>query len=434
MSDAPSTCPKCGSSEIHHRKSRGDWVCDQCEKVWRLAEASTGAPAVTKPRLFLSYGRRDARQLAERLRTDLESQGFEVWQDLRRIRSGREWEQEIEDGLRSAQIVLALLSKHAVRRGGDPDSPDNLDSVCLDEISFARFALKTPIVPVMAGPCDPPFCIFRLDYVDMTSWTTSEAAYRAGLDCILEAIAAALRGEVRYRSWVHNLQPFDFASFLHEKRRDFCGRQWLFDEIDAWRTSPSERALLITGEPGMGKSAIVAELVHRNPGGQVLAYHCCQADTAETLKPGRFVCSLAAMIASKLPAYAARLEDPEVETALGEGRCTEDPASSFEVGILKPLHSLPAPEEGVRYLFVDALDEALTRTGVGMNIVDLLVSRLERLPGWLRLVATTRKDRAVLNRLRGLRARELEPRRAATRKTSTCSCVCAWAAPTWRSV
>src|SRR5207302_4508752 len=52
--------------------------------------------------------------------------------------------------------------------------------------------------------------------------------------------------------------------------------------------------------------AIVADLVHRNPGGRILAYHCCQADTRETLRPGRFVRSLAAMIASQLDGYAAR--------------------------------------------------------------------------------------------------------------------------------
>ena len=411
MSNMPSLCPTCGSGEIHHRKSRGDWICDACEHTWTptLPSSPDGIPT-TKTRLFLSYGRRDAKPLADRLHADLEAHGFEVWKDTRQIRSGRAWEQEIEDGLRSTQLVLALLSPHAVRRTGDPSNSDNLDSVCLDELSFARFTQPPrPIVPVMAVRCDPPFCIFRLDYVDMTSWAANEANYQAGLQRILTTVTEALHGEVRYHSWEHNLQPLDFASFLHEKRRDFCGRQWLFDEIDAWRLARSERALLITGDPGTGKSAIVAELVHRNPGGQVLAYHCCQADVAETLKPSRFIRSIAAMIASKLPEYAACLAEPVVENALKESRCIEDPISAFEEGILQPLHTLPAPLEGVRYLFVDALDEALTWTARGVNLVDLLVARLERLPGWLKVVATTRKDRAVLNRLAGLRARELDP-------------------------
>jgi predicted ATPase len=58
--------------------------------------------------------------------------------------------------------------------------------------------------------------------------------------------------------------------------------------------------LLITGEPGIGKSAIVAALVDGNSEGQVLAYHCCRADTPATLEPARFVRSLAGMLAARL--------------------------------------------------------------------------------------------------------------------------------------
>src|SRR5262249_8406726 len=121
--------------------------------------AMTEGTPTPRPRLFLSYGRGDAGDLADRLRVDLEASGFEVWQDTRRIRSGRRWEREIEAGLGASEVVLALLSRHAVRRATDPDSPDGLDSVCLDEISFARFALRKPIVPVLVTPCRPPFCI-----------------------------------------------------------------------------------------------------------------------------------------------------------------------------------------------------------------------------------------------------------------------------------
>ena len=41
---------------------------------------------------------------------------------------------------------------------------------------------------------------------------------------------------------------------------------------------------------------------------------------------------------------------------------------------------LPAPEIGVRYILIDALDEALTLRGGSVNILTLLAPRLERLP------------------------------------------------------
>jgi hypothetical protein len=371
-----------------------------------LPEEPKPAP---KARLFLSYGRSDAKDLADRLKADLEARGFKVWQDTHRIRKGKEWEQEIVDGLRSTQLVIALLSPHAVRKATDPDNTGSDDSVCLDELSFARFDCKVPIVPVMAIPCPPPFIIFRLDYLDLQAWKESDDQYQQGLRRLIESIEAGLRGEPpRYRLWEDRLQPFDFASYLHDKRRDFSGRQWLFDQIDAWRAaSAGERALLLTGDPGIGKSAIVAQLALLNPGGQVLASHCCRANTPETLRPGRFIHSLAAQIAKELDAYAAHMDDPKVEAALSEARCNDDPASAFEEGILAPLEHLHAPAEGVRYLLIDALDEALT-VREGLTIVDLLARRLDRLPGWLRVVATTRKDPAVLDRLSGLRPRAID--------------------------
>jgi hypothetical protein len=134
-------------------------------------------------RIFLSYGRRDASDLADRLRTDLEAADYDIWQDTRHIRSGKDWQQEIEDGLRQSQVFVALLSPHAVRRSGTAASPDDLDSVCLDEISLARFGRPpTPIVPVMAVRCDPPLAIYRLDYVDFTSWKESEQNYRTAFN------------------------------------------------------------------------------------------------------------------------------------------------------------------------------------------------------------------------------------------------------------
>jgi len=361
-----------------------------------------------RPRLFLSYGRRDAAELAERLFNDLTERGFEIWMDRRNIRPGTPFMEEIRDGLRSCQVVIALLSPHSVRLGSDPQTIDHLDSVCLDELSYARFSPPPrKIVPVLAVPCEPPFVIYRLDYTDLCAWKDSDDQYEQGLERLLGAVADAGEGRERYRAWEDELRPWDFAARLDEKRLGFTGREWLFEEIEAWRSQASERALLITGDPGTGKSAVVAELVHRNPGGQVLAYHCCQADTPQTLDPARFVRNLAAMAASKIPAYAARLTEPAVKDALSQECCDADPKSAFEEGFLNPLQALPAPDEGVRYVLVDALDEALARSQ-GPTIVDLLSSRLGRLPPWMRIVATTRKERGVLDRLAGLSARELD--------------------------
>jgi hypothetical protein len=412
MAEQCARCPRCGSARVRYREHRSDCFCDDCDHRWAPDGDDAAATDLQRPLLFLSYARRDASDLADRLKGDLEAGGYRVWLDRPEIKPGGAWEHQIVDGLRAAQLLVAVLTPSAVRKSNDPTNPDQIDSVCLEEISFARFGKPpTAIVPVMAQLCEPPLSIFRLDYVDMSAWRDSEDLYQAGLKRLLAGIKEALGGKVAYRAQINALQPWDFAAFLFEKRRDFCGREWLFREIDLWLKTNREPALLITGDPGTGKSALVAELVHRNPGGQVLAYHCCQADVLATIEPARFVRSIAAMIASKLPGYAARVSDlADEDGPLGEEKCAIDPFTAFEAGVLTPLQQLPAPSDGVRYVLIDALDESLPPQGgsaASGTFVALLSTFIERLPGWLRIVATTRKEPAVLQRLAGLRAREI---------------------------
>jgi hypothetical protein len=76
----------------------------------------------------------------------------------------------------------------------------------------------------------------------------------------------------------------------------------------------------------------VAALVHEKPEGQVLAYHCCRADTPATLEPARLVRCLAGLLAARLEGYSAMLEDPGIKDTLE--RADTDPASAFEAVVL----------------------------------------------------------------------------------------------------
>ena len=197
-----------------------------------------------------------------------------------------------------------------------------------------------------------------------------------------------LRRETRGRTRGRLAEPWDLTPFLFAKLESFTGREWLFEGINEWRTKSSQPALLIIGEPGVGKSSIVAALAHENRDGQVLAYHCCRADTPATLDPANFVRSLAAMLSARLDGYASMLEESVIADTL---RFSDtDPACAFENAILGPLHRFQQPECGRRYLLIDALDEALARVQ-RPTIVDLLSARLNLLPPWLGIVATTRE-------------------------------------------
>ena len=392
-------CPFCRRN--HVRAVAQGFTCADCEFSWS-PPAGEREPAERK--VFLSYGRADAAEVADRLEADLARANFKTWRDTHEIRAGRAWEEKIKEGLVSSDAMVAVLSPHSVRTVGAPGPKVDSDSVCLDEIAFARYSVpRIPIVPAMAKDCEPPLSVFRLHFVDLRRWQEDDA-YAKALAELLEGLEAAILGTERFREDVAQLRPWDFDSILAKKLEDFVGREWLVAEINEWAKNPTEPALAIIGDPGCGKSAIAAHLVHRNPDGRILAYHFCQDDFVDTLDPREFVRSVAAMLAGRIPAYADELAGPSVREALQR----DDPVRAFEHGILGPLARIPAPADGVRILLVDALDEALVPGRSGkMGIVELLTTRLERFPPWLKLVATSRREQPVLDRLRGQGLREL---------------------------
>lgn len=56
------------------------------------------------------------------------------------------------------------------------------------------------------------------------------------------------------------LAAIDFGRDIERLTGGFVGREWPFDEIDAWLSRADGRFFTLTGEPGVGKSAIAARL------------------------------------------------------------------------------------------------------------------------------------------------------------------------------
>jgi hypothetical protein len=52
----------------------------------------------------------------------------------------------------------------------------------------------------------------------------------------------------------HNAIAFD--SDIAKLTENLTGWQWVFDDIDRWLKASEERFFILTGEPGVGKSAI----------------------------------------------------------------------------------------------------------------------------------------------------------------------------------
>ena len=248
-------------------------------------------------RVFLSYGRKDAYELAKRLFDELTKRNFEVWIDLEKIRGGKEWEAQIIDGLRKTNVVIALLSPHSTRRTESADD----DSVCLDEIAWARYEPPTtPIVPVLAVKgAHIPLTVYRLHYLDLVDTLNSDEIFQQKVDELEATLCDVLAGSIKYRGWESWLSSnVEFDRFLYAKHRNFTGRKWLFQEIESWLTNVKETSLLLTGDPGIGKSAIMAELAYGRLNGVAIATYCCQWDVPETLRPVTFIRSLRGALSS----------------------------------------------------------------------------------------------------------------------------------------
>lgn len=56
----------------------------------------------------------------------------------------------------------------------------------------------------------------------------------------------------------------DFTPFIKRKTEGFVGRQWLFDAVNGFVQKSTSGYVQILGDPGIGKSAVIAELVKRN--------------------------------------------------------------------------------------------------------------------------------------------------------------------------
>lgn len=86
------------------------------------------------------------------------------------------------------------------------------------------------------------------------------------------------------------LSALDFGRDIECLTQDFTGRQWVFREIDKWLESKHERFFILTGEPGVGKSALADRLTQLRQ--DIAAHHFCIAGRNATITPWQRVALL----------------------------------------------------------------------------------------------------------------------------------------------
>lgn len=209
-----------------------------------------------------------------------------------------------------------------------------------------------------------------------------------------------------------NLIALDFTSDIERLTHDFVGRQWLLNEVDAWLKYRGKSFLILTGEPGVGKSAFAAWLTQTRK--DIAAYNFCIAGRNDTIVPNTVLRSLGAQLSNFLPDYGKALANtmPEkisVDVRINVEKMTggeiigviinhlhaSDPKDVMEIIIRAPLSwpGLVQPKDPV-ILLIDSLDEAIT-FNKNVNLVTLLAG-LKDLPPWVRILCTSRPERSAL--------------------------------------
>jgi WD40 repeat protein len=213
-----------------------------------------------------------------------------------------------------------------------------------------------------------------------------------------------------------DLSPLiDFSSEVARLTMNFTGREWLFEEINAWLTDDNAPCFfIITGEPGIGKSAIAARLVQGEVrvSSKIDAYHFCIRRWAETIDPEKFVRSFARQLGA-IEGFAEALAEKSgviinASQSIHENHgqavnvCIDklvinriDIQSLFMTCVLEPLARVLKDHSRPVVLLIDSLDEAQAKEGA--TILGLFANN--KFPAQVRIIFTTRKDPFVLRHL-----------------------------------
>lgn len=172
-------------------------------------------------RIFLSYSHEDL-EFAERLKSDLEKRGQQIWWDRAEIHPGELWSLRIKDAIEASENVLFIIP---------PSSKQSLSLTT--EVALAVTAktknLGKRLVPILtAKSSDIPFFLKHYQALDLS--TSDEKEYQAKVDDLVKVLSEEIRSDDIYddRAYVINTQESALEMLKkHWDHEQYTSNRWL---------------------------------------------------------------------------------------------------------------------------------------------------------------------------------------------------------------
>ena len=228
---------------------------------------------------------------------------------------------------------------------------------------------------------------------------------------IMLSISGRKEGQKRSRS-NDALQKLVKCDFIGEitillARHQEGTREWVFREVEHWLNDKKSenRAMVITGNAGMGKSVISAAICNRMQAARALAgYHFCQHNNPRYRCPKLMLQSLAFQLCHVLPMFKEALVE-KLTGNIGKDIDAMDVEELFALLLKEPLNTLAEPE-GNLLMVIDGLDESEYQHR--NELCHVIATHFFKLPRWIRFLVTSRPEEAIKKALEPLRPFRLD--------------------------
>lgn len=381
-------CPKCGSEDVF-QKQDGSCLCGACRHRF---VPQTAEKNFVPMRLFISYGHKES-EICKRIYQELKVRGHQPWFDEEQIRFGHDWRERLAAGIEKSNSVVACLSQYSTREKG----------VCLDELAISVGVKGGNIVSILLDDVNPPSAVSHRQWLDMRDWEekldAGEGVFKPWFDAKMAELYAVLESEENreFSGQITELQnrlTIYYSTSRQAKllRNSFVGRAWLNDAITNWlQDDTAPRTCLLTGAPGVGKSAYAAHFTHYND--HVAAALFCSSEMNTFNDPRTVIQTVAYLMACRLTAYRQSLMLHLPEDRAAVQRLSEK--ELFEQLISKPLSLSVNGNHERMVILLDGLDEC------GSPENNMLAKTLYEyefsgsLPDWLRILIVARDIPAI---------------------------------------